>query len=125
MREITRPPEINRDVRGHDFYPKPEDGIPPLYSQDGKGMNATVYVHYFAPYVDIYVTEYDAASGEAFGWVCLEGDLPNAELGYVDLPAYESITPESGPAPVVERDQFFERKPLRECIEATRRRLEG
>ena len=118
MTEITRPPEVLRALRGHDFYPTEADGVPPLYAQDGKPAGeAIVYVHYFAPFLDAYVTEYEPETGTAFGWVCLNGDLMNAEWGYIDLPAYESIAiAKGGSVHYVERDQHFEPAPARDVL---------
>ncbi|UQA91660.1 hypothetical protein [Streptomyces halobius] len=116
------PPEINREMRGHTFYPTEADSIPPLYAQDSKGKDAIAYVHYFGPALDAYVTEYDPKTGEAFGWVMLNNDLPNAELGYIDLPAYESYSYKAI-WPFAERDLHFDPKPLRECIAEVERRF--
>ena len=47
--------------------------IPPLYAQDGKGDNATVYAKFFCPWNSWtwYVTEYDPKTNECFGFVSL------------------------------------------------------
>ena len=64
------------------MLPEPPTDTPPLYGQDGKGLDAIVFAHYFLPgtAMDWYVTEYDRASGEAFGWAEV---VPGCgELGY-------------------------------------------
>jgi hypothetical protein len=66
-------------------------GAPPLYAQDGKGLEAIVHAHYFVGGCDWLVTEYDPADDLAFGWACLNGDRQNAELGYVSLAELEEI----------------------------------
>ena len=63
--------------------------IPPLYAQDGKGDNATVYAKFFCPWNSWtwYVTEYDPKTNECFGYV--DGDFP--ELGYFSVTELESV----------------------------------
>lgn len=62
---------------------------PALYAQDGKGYEATVYAHIFVPgtAVDFYVTEYDPAAREIFGWA--EVSPGCGELGYTSLDVIE------------------------------------
>jgi hypothetical protein len=82
--------------------------LPPLYAQDGKGMEATAYLKLFTPWSNWtwYVTEMDPATGECFGLV--QGF--ETELGYFSLPELESIT---GPFGLkVERDLSFDPTPL-------------
>lgn len=64
---------------------RPPPATPALYAQDGKGYDAVVYAHYFIGGCDWFVTEYDPAEDIAFGWVCLNEDRANAELGYMSL----------------------------------------
>lgn len=66
-------------------------GAPPLYAQDGKGLDAIVHAHYFLGGCDWLVTEYDPGDELAFGWACLNGDRQNAELGYVSLLELEEV----------------------------------
>lgn len=56
-----------------------------------KPENTKVWLHYFLRGTDIYVTELDPDSGEGFGFVCLNGDRENAELGYLSLQAIVGI----------------------------------
>lgn len=64
---------------------------PKLYSQDGKGLDAEVFAHYFIGANDWLVSEYDPEEDLAFGWACLNGDRQLAELGYVSLAELESV----------------------------------
>lgn len=85
--------------------------IPPLYSQDGEGDDATAYVKLFTPDSSWtwYITEMDPETGECFGLV----DGHERELGYFSLPELESI---KGPLGLpIERDRFFEPTPLFNC----------
>jgi hypothetical protein len=66
-------------------------GAPPLYAQDGKGLDAITHAHYFVGGCDWLVSEYDPADQLGFGWACLNGDRDNAELGYVSLVELEEI----------------------------------
>jgi hypothetical protein len=82
---------------------------PPLYSQEGKGDDAIVYIKIFDPCGSWtwYLTEWDGGD-EAFGLVCGEFD----EFGYVSLPELASI---SGPMGIgLEIDVWFTPKLLRE-----------
>jgi len=63
------------------------DNMPKTYEQDGKGYNATAYLHYFTSSADWYITEKDIDTDEqgqlqAFGMTDL-GDGP--ELGYISI----------------------------------------
>ena len=60
--------------------------MPKTYEQDGKGDNATVYLHYFAGgQANAYITERDMEpeQHQAFGLADLFGD--GGELGYLSL----------------------------------------
>ena len=85
--------------------------LPRLYAQDGKGDDAIVYLHYFYGGSDWYITEHDTSderTGQCFGYVILNGDTRNAELGYISLPDLFSAVP------MVNLDYHFEPRPLRE-----------
>lgn len=60
--------------------------VPPLYANEHLGTDARVRLHYFGGAHDIWITELDHETGEAFGFTCLGGDWDNAELGYVSIP---------------------------------------
>ena len=77
--------------------------IPALYTQDGKGDAARVYVKYFTPWSNWtwYATEYDPVERKCFGLV----DGHEMEYGYWLLAELEQI---SGPAGLkIERDRYW------------------
>lgn len=59
--------------------------MPRTYDQDGLGMEAIAYLHYFRGGMDWYITERDMESDQyqAFGLADLGAGEP--ELGYVDI----------------------------------------
>lgn len=93
------------------------NSIPPLYSQDGKGDNAKVYVKFFARgRLTWYVTEADAIMMDGSGMSLREAGYNNpeiedveffglvvgsydAELGYFRLSDLQSV-------PGIEREQY-------------------
>lgn len=85
--------------------------LPPLYSQEGKGLTATAHVHYFHPLSPAtwYASEFD---GEDlfFGLCDLGFGMP--ELGYFSLSELESVKLRGLG---VERDLYWTPKPLSEC----------
>lgn len=85
---------------------------PDLYEQDGKGGAATVYMHYFKGGSDWLITEYDGKD-TCFGYACVNGDIRNAEFGYVNIEELRHIG--------AELDLHFTPKPM--CI--ARGELEG
>lgn len=80
----------------------------PMMSQDGKGMFAEVAVKFFCPRNGWrwYITEADLDTGEAFGYVC----GLDREWGYISL---EELKENMG---IVERDMYFDPKPLGEAL---------
>jgi hypothetical protein len=90
--------------------------LPPLYSQDGKGMDATVYVKFFDPTgaATWFATEYDPEQRLFFGWAMLF-TKEEGELGYFSLDELESVKGRFGLG--IERDMHFHSKTLRESIE--------
>lgn len=70
---------------------RPPATTPALYAQDGKGYDAEVHAHYFLGANDWLVTEYNPEEEIAFGWVCLNGDRQNAELGYMSLREMQEV----------------------------------
>ena len=62
-------------------------GMVQTYQQEGKGDQATVYLHYFIGGSDWYITEKDVDGGveQAFGYAVLNGDEDCAELGYISI----------------------------------------
>ena len=90
--------------------------LPPLYSQDGKGKEATVHVKFFFPAgaATWYATEYDPEDKLFFGWADLTGQT--GEFGYFSLTELESVKVRGLG---IERDLHFKPKTLSECL-ATR-----
>lgn len=85
------------------------DGMAKSYEQDGKGMEATAYLHYFRGGGDWYITEKDAAGDgteQAFGWS--DPGLGHGELGYIGV---DELTGAG-----VELDLYFEPKPLSQAV---------
>lgn len=85
------------------------DGMAKSYEQDGKGMEATAYLHYFRGGGDWYITEKDAkgdGTEQAFGWS--DPGLGHGELGYIGV---DELT-DAG----VELDLYFEPKALSQAV---------
>jgi hypothetical protein len=60
--------------------------LPAIGSTDGPTTkDKMVKVHLFLGGCDWYLTEYDPEDDLAFGFACLNGDLQNAEWGYVSI----------------------------------------
>jgi len=68
--------------------------MPKTYETDGQGDEAMATLHYFNGGSDWYIIEKDAGSpddevqgiqAQAFGFACLNGDIQNAELGYISI----------------------------------------
>ena len=86
-----------------------------LYEQDGKGKNAVVYMHYFNPSSDWYVTEMDKSTGQMFGYVILNGDRQNSEFGYWNI---EELMDKEGLSSMLvpELDYYWNLKTLNETF---------
>jgi hypothetical protein len=80
------------------------EGMAATYDQDGKGDNATVYLHYFQNSADWFITEKDAQGGtqQAFGYADMG---QGGELGYISI---DELTKNG-----VELDLYFDPKPLK------------
>lgn len=86
--------------------------MPKTYETDGQGDDVVVMLHYFRGGSDWWVIERDVKLNEqiqAFGYVCLNGDVDNAELGYINI---EELIRYG-----VEVDLYFEPVTLREVKE--------
>ncbi len=61
--------------------------MPKTYETDGQGDAAMAILHYFNSSSDWYIIERDQEEEQiqAFGFVCLNGDVDNAELGYINI----------------------------------------
>ena len=79
--------EVNRDRRGHDFYP--QRPMPEMYStEDVPEGDQVVHEHYFIGGCDWYITEWNPSDGSAYGWC----DLGHGgEWGYVNLVELEGV----------------------------------
>lgn len=103
-------PEINREVRGHRFYPTDaeRESIPALYATESVPLrDKIVHMRYFVrngfgAWHVFELEDGDITRQLAFG-MC---DLGHRELGYVDLVALESLRVErpDGSLAIVERD---------------------
>ena len=100
--------------------------IPPLYAQDGKGMDAIAHIKFFHPYGNgvWYLTEFDHDGGDTcFGWAEI---LPGCgELGYFSLTELESLEARINGQCIpglqaIERDIHFTPTPLSRIPEITR-----
>jgi hypothetical protein len=54
--------------------------MPPARSQEGKGHNSVVYLHYFNSNSDWYIIDYDEEEDEFFGYSVINGD---GSFGYI------------------------------------------
>jgi hypothetical protein len=63
------------------------ESMPITYEQDGLGDDAIIYLHYFLNGCDWHITEKDMEGGvlQAYGFAILNGDLYNAEMGYISI----------------------------------------
>lgn len=105
----------NDRLRGHKLLTKEiQRRLPALYATDGQGDDVLVQVKYFTPDSSYtwYALEYDPQQRVFFGWV-IDANAPHfAELGSFSLDELESVR---GPWGLpVERDLYFDPKPLRE-----------
>ncbi|WP_328373799.1 DUF4262 domain-containing protein (plasmid) [Streptomyces sp. NBC_00445] len=106
----TRPPELWREERGHSFYPAPEElaEIPGLWATVLEPHeHRVVGLRYVSARGEWYVVEVDDATGQAYGWSCLGGDLSQGRWGLIDLPALESVRPDGDLSQLVVRDLDF------------------
>jgi len=58
--------------------------MPKTYEQDGMGLRAVAYLHYFTPAFDFYITEKDRTGNgtqQAFGLACAH----EREIGYISI----------------------------------------
>ena len=61
--------------------------MPKPYETDGQGNEAIAQLHYFYGGSDWYITERDSSEEQiqCFGYVVLNQDMENAELGYISI----------------------------------------
>ena len=87
--------------------------LPRLYSQDGKGQDATVFIKWFGGPCTWLITEYHPDERIGFGWCDLGVGFP--ELGYVSLDEVLSLRiPPIGAR--IERDLSFTARSLRDAV---------
>lgn len=91
--------------------------LPPLYSQDGKGQDALVYLKLFGPgRITLYVTEFDGED-TFFGYMLSPLGEDCDEFGYSSLAELASIF---RGYPLIERDCYWDNEgkvTVRECVE--------
>ena len=115
---------INSALKGEEkeFFRKMLDELlekfnkmPKSYETDGMGKKAPIALHYFKGGSDWYIIEKDMEQEQfqAFGFAILNGDLYNAELGYINIEELISLD--------VELDLYY--KP--ETIGELKKRLKG
>lgn len=90
--------------------------LPPLGSQDGKGLDAIAQVKFFNPtgIGTWYATEFDPQTGMFFGLA----DIHEKELGYFSLEELSSFRGRFGLK--IERDLYFKPVPLKELYNVSR-----
>jgi len=81
---------------------------PRLKQTDGMKEHPAMF-HYFYGGTDMYICEYDPEDGLMFGFVILNGDLQNAEWGYVSLKEILPIT-------VMNIDYHFEEQSIEAAL---------
>ena len=95
--------------------------LPRLYAQDGKGMEATVFLHLFGAIGDFYITEIDEDGDTAFGYTKLAAHPDGAELGYISVAELQELVnekfiQEKDLRYLIERDLHWTPKPLKDAI---------
>jgi hypothetical protein len=81
---------------------------PRIGGTDGMKEHPAMF-HYFYSGTDMYFCEYDREHGIMFGFVILNGDLQNAEWGYIDLAEIITI-------PVMNIDYHFEEQSIEAAL---------
>ena len=127
MSTTTREPLEGR--RRHKLMPvEVQKELPPIRSQDGKGMDAIVHLKLFCPYgrATYYITEGERlADGDwqLFGYCVSPLGEDCDELSYMSLMemAETEISLGGVKLPAIERDCYFSGigKTIRECLEDT------
>ncbi|MDR2433514.1 MAG: hypothetical protein LBD47_02965 [Treponema sp.] len=81
---------------------------PHIGGTDGMKEHPATF-HYFYSGTDMYICEYDREHGIMFGFFILNGDLHNAEWGYIDLAQILTI-------PVMNIDYHFEEQSVEAAL---------
>lgn len=113
----ARPVETLRRIRGHNFYPSAKEMAkwPAIYTNDEIDLpDQPIVAHYFQGGADWWVTEYDPARNEVFGFAQLAGH-GRGEWGYSSLTEIEQLRGQFGLP--IERELDFKPGTLaKECI---------
>ena len=112
-------PEQHFDLRGHKLYSEEVLAAPELYAtEDIPRDEKIVLAHFFIGRSHWWLLELNPETGVAFGYVCLNEDVQNSELGYFSLLELEGIVINN--AYVVQRDLDWQPTPLGRVLEALR-----
>jgi len=89
----------------------------PVAYQNRNGFDSMVYLHYFVGGSDIYITEKGLEEGAvpAYGFVVLNDDFEQLEVGYISLSDLSKYY-HPGTKAVVSLDLFFEPVPFSSII---------
>jgi hypothetical protein len=95
--------------------------IPKLYETEETQLeDKLIHLHFFLGGCDWYISEYDGDT-LFWGFACLNGDLQNAEWGYVSFAELQSLS--IGPLEIdCELEEFWQVKPAKE-IELIRKAM--
>lgn len=89
LKEIHRGPEKDSAKEIAQRLAEIIDSMPgPYGTEETETPEKVIYLHYFQGGSDFYIMERDRIPGrqyQAFGYTILNGDLENAEFGYIDI----------------------------------------
>jgi hypothetical protein len=115
MEKMMERIEVNRTKRGHRFFPDNCADVPALYStEDVPLKDKIIHLHYFIGGSDWYVSEFDKATGLAFGFAVLNFQSQDSEWGYSNLYDLERLELSQGDERIVNRDLRWEPKKFSE-----------
>lgn len=112
--EVMPKNQIKALIGNTEIYPtlvqlaKDVNETPDIYTQDGKGKDSIVHLHYFTGNSDWFITEKNLDEKLFFGYVVLNGDLQFSEFGYISIDEITSLN--------VELDFHFEKMTIKEAI---------
>lgn len=112
--------QVNRRLRGHDFYECLEE-LPALYDTVGIPTgDKVIAAHFFISRTNWWIAEYDDGTGNALGYGTgnafgfLDLGFDTGGWGYFHMPELEAFITKSGG--LVERDLDWQPKTVREVI---------
>ena len=71
--------------------------VPPLYAtEERRTRDIEIYMHFFLGRSDWYIAEYDEKDRIFFGYTILNGDLENAEWGFISLDELREVRTRQG-----------------------------